>query len=115
MTNNKLAALIVKLKDYNIKLVHIAYDGSGDSGSITDVEFRDYDGNYVEALKSLTDDFFELGYEILDKHYDFDWYNNDGGYGTIIIDTKDQNVVIDGYVRSIEDAFVEFELSDLKS
>ena len=38
MASIKLAALMSRLRDLDIERVEIRYDGSGDSGSVEDVE-----------------------------------------------------------------------------
>jgi hypothetical protein len=43
-------------------------------------------------------------YEVLSTNYDYDWYNNDGGYGTVRINIEDKTWKVDGAIRSIEDA-----------
>lgn len=114
MASLKTATLFAALKDAGVTRVEIRYDGGGDSGQVEDVEFY---GDYTDA-RSLHDQFEgdlqDLGYNILENHYDYDWYNNDGGYGTITIELVDEPVIlIDGYVRSLEDAYGTVDLTDI--
>ena len=106
MASIKLAALMSRLRDLDIERVEIRYDGSGDSGSVEDVEF--YRENWQTVNVSEDDDIEEqcreLGYHVLEKHYNWDWYNNDGGYGSVIIIPGEDHISIDGYVRSVTEA-----------
>lgn len=56
--------------------------GSGDSG------------NYeVDTGDTLVDNFLE---KMLDRHVNFDWYNNDGGYGDITWEVANDVITING-------------------
>jgi hypothetical protein len=114
MASLKTATLFAALKDAGVTNVEIRYDGGGDSGQVEDVEFY---GDNIDS--SALNDKFEgnlqdLGYYILEQHYNWDWYNNDGGYGTINIELIDEPVIlIDGYVRSVTDAHDSVNLTDI--
>ena len=95
MASIKLSALISRLRDEGITSVYINYDGSGDSGSISDIDFEPF------------------GYHILNNHYDWDWYNNDGGYGNVSIDVEDSTVSVNGYVRTTDEAYEKINIEDL--
>jgi hypothetical protein len=66
MASTKVAALMSRLRDLDIQRVEIRYDGSGDSGSIEDVEFYrekwETIDDVAEDLRGLCED---LGYHIL--------------------------------------------------
>jgi len=102
MASTKVAALMSRLRDLDIQRVEIRYDGSGDSGSIDDV---------AEDLRGLCED---LGYHILNQHYQWDWYNNDGGYGTVIITPDTDKITIDGYVREVTEAAALVSLENIE-
>jgi hypothetical protein len=114
MASLKTATLFAALKDAGVTNVEIRYDGGGDSGQVEDVEFY---GDNIDS-SALNDkfegDLQDLATHILEQHYDHDWYNNDGGYGTISIELIDEPVIlIDGYVRSVEDAHGTVDLTDI--
>jgi hypothetical protein len=114
MASLKTATLFAALKDAGVTNVEIRYDGGGDSGQVEDVDF--YGENLDTAV--LTDmyegDMQDLAYHILEQHYNWDWYNNDGGYGTINIELVDEPVIlIDGYVRSVTDAHDSVNIVDI--
>lgn len=117
MASLKTATLFAALKDAGVTRVEIRYDGGGDSGQVEDVE---YEGDGIDAINesNLTDkfngDLEDLAYHILEYHYGYDWYNNDGGYGNIIINLTDTPTIdIDGYVRAIEEAFDSVNLESI--
>lgn len=115
MASLKTATLFAALKDAGVTLVTISYDGGGDSGQVEDVEFE---GDGIEdaiCKDNFENDLQDLATHILEQHYDYDWYNNDGGYGTIVINLEEEVPTIDinGYVRSIDDADHTVDLTDI--
>ncbi len=101
MTENEMTGLLLKLADLGVTGVKIFYSGSGDSGDIDDVVYTTTKeaafnnimnlSNYGEGILYLAD----LDGELRDDLIDFanekilndleDWWNNDGGYGVMII------------------------------
>jgi hypothetical protein len=102
MTENEMTDLLLKLADLGVTGIKIFYSGSGDSGDIDDVV-------YTTTKKASFDDIMNLsnygqentlylatldGY-LRDDLIDFanekilngieDWWNNDGGYGVMLI------------------------------
>ena len=101
MTENEMTGLLLQLADLGVTGIKIFYSGSGDSGDIDDIVYtttkeasfddimnlNSYGENYLN-LQTLDD-------ELADKIKDFasekilndleDWWNNDGGYGTMLI------------------------------
>jgi hypothetical protein len=107
--NNRI--LFLKLEEIGISRIEIPFDGAGDSGSIETMEIRLLDslGNIV-VEPDTDDNFIELlvdfAYEYLEKFYDYDWYNNEGGYGTININLEEKEIDVEGWQRvsTVEDA-----------
>ena len=118
MASIKLSALISRLRDEGVTHVEINYSGSGDSGSIEDVYIstsKDYNREESDRLHAIFGaELQDLGYHILENHYSWDWYNNEGGYGSVNIDVKTSDISINGYVRDITNAhaFVDIEQVD---
>lgn len=101
MTENEMTGLLLKLADLGVTGIKIFYSGGGDSGDIDDVvytttkeaAFNDIMNlsTYGEGILHLAD----LDGELRDDLIDFanekilndleDWWNNDGGYGVMII------------------------------
>ena len=104
MASVKLAALMSRLRDLEIERVEIRYDGSGDSGAVEDVEFYKEKWETVDVSEDIQEQCSDLAYHILNYHYNWDWYNNDGGYGSVIIIPGEDQVSIDGYVREVVEA-----------
>jgi hypothetical protein len=104
MASIKLAALMSRLRDLDIQRVEIRYDGSGDSGAVEDVEFYKEKWETVDVSEDIQNQCEDLAYHILNYNYNWDWYNNDGGYGSVIIIPGDDHISIEGYVRSVTEA-----------
>jgi hypothetical protein len=108
--------VLLKLQDYGIRYVVTEYSGSGDSGAIDTISFyNEHPDMYVNVeddeyniptnaeeatlapdeytmLKNTIED---ISYKILERGDVDDWYNNDGGSGTIILDTNTGDYLID--------------------
>ena len=101
MTENEMTGLLLQLADLGVTGIKIFYSGGGDSGDIDDIVYtttKEADfiniinltvyGQDVLNLQTLDD-------ELADKIKDFanekilndleDWWNNDGGYGAMLI------------------------------
>jgi hypothetical protein len=114
MASLKTAMLFAALKDAGVTNVEIRYDGGGDSGQVEDVDFHGDNIDESDLNDRFEGDLQDLGTHLLEQHYDYDWYNNDGGYGTISIELVDEPIIlIDGYVRSVEDAVNTVDLTDI--
>jgi hypothetical protein len=107
--------MFIALEQLGVHHIDIAYSGGGDSGAIDEIRFYDKDKDAIEVDSNIDQIVNDLGYHILDKHYDVDWYNNEGGFGTIEINIPDQNWTIDGYinVQTSEEAFESGSLTDV--
>jgi hypothetical protein len=101
MTENEMTGLLLKLADLGVTGIKIFYSGSGDSGDIDDVVYtRTKEASFddINTLNSYGENSLylkELDYDLKDEISDFanekilndieDWWNNDGGYGTMLI------------------------------
>jgi len=115
MASLKTATLFAALKDAGVTNVNIRYDGGGDSGQVEDVEYEGTNLDHTSLNDKFEGDLQDLATHILEQHYDYDWYNNDGGYGNIRINLEEDTpeITIDGYVRSIEDAGASVDIVDI--
>jgi hypothetical protein len=102
MTENEMTGLLLKLADLGVTGIKIFYSGSGDSGDIDDVvytttkeaSFNDImnlsnygqeDTLYLQNLDGeLKDDLIDFANEKILNDLE-DWWNNDGGYGVMLI------------------------------
>jgi hypothetical protein len=113
--------VLTQLKIEGYTGVSISFDGSGDSGSINGARAfrgdfilnqRVYD-DYYGYEPEITEDLKDLGYAILSDS-DYDWYNNDGGYGSIHISllTGEVNLDIRIRVTDTEDHLISSEVKN---
>jgi len=97
-------AFISSLKNMGITELVGEYDGSGDSGSIEHVYCEDEDANTIDVDDDILSKVEEMLYNVLSDDYQYDWYNNDGGYGTVRINIEEKTWNVDGAIRNVEDA-----------
>ena len=107
--NLKQKIELKKLKDHNISVLEIHYDGGGDDGMIHDIHAFDKDYNEIIipkfcekysafGIKTLEDTFYEL----LCDNIEWDWVNNEGGFGSFKIDLQDESITIFHNQRHVE-------------
>ena len=95
----KKAIVLLNERHFNIlknTTIEFEFDGQGDSGEV-------YNVNH--------DDFFNINehvydwWDIVASLIEFDWYNNDGGRGSLLIDLKNGVIRVEGGYRTylIED------------
>ena len=130
MTENEMTGLLLKLADLGVTGIKIFYSGSGDSGDIDDVvytttkevNFNDINNltNYGENALYLTN----LDHDLKDEISDFadqkilndieDWWNNDGGYGAMLIKIPSGQYEINNiiYITDTEDFHHDGNLID---
>jgi hypothetical protein len=101
MSENEMTGLLLKLADLGVTGIKIFYSGGGDSGDIDDVVYttiKEAAFNNIMNLSNHGEDVLYLANldgELKDELTDFanekilndleDWWNNDGGYGVMII------------------------------
>ena len=121
MTENEMTGLLLQLADLGVTGIKIFYSGSGDSGDIDDVVYtRTKEASFddINTLSSYGENSLylkELDYDLKDEISDFadqkilndieDWWNNDGGYGTMLIKIPSGNYEISNiiYVTDTEE------------
>ena len=76
------------IKDHNISNIEVDYSGGGDDGCIDDVRFEDHNENKIDVFMEpeVSSEWDDLLYDMLSNNIEWDWINNDGGYGQMIID-----------------------------
>ena len=101
MTENEMTGLLLQLADLGVTGIKIFYSGGGDSGDIDDIVYtttKEATFNNIMNLTSYGENLLNLQTlddELSDKIKDFanekilndleDWWNNDGGYGVMLI------------------------------
>lgn len=122
---NTLRHVLPVLGRNGVQRVMVSFDGYGDDGSISDVSYDAagaFDGRAVNVVRETVTTRFENGRwvrerarmegsvneAIEDLTYDYleetgiDWYNNDGGFGELVIDVENRTVALDVNVRYTE-------------
>ena len=119
--------ILIKLGVTKLKLL---FDGGGDQGqiedifveglvtdldqikhekSLTSVVYQTVDGESVEVEfpsreGSMKDFIINWAYDWLDRSSEWDWVNNDGGFGEIVITPQTHTIELDMNVRFVESA-----------
>jgi hypothetical protein len=99
------------IKDHNIAKIEVDYSGGGDDGCIDDVRYEDIDENKIDILMEpdVSAEWDDLLYNMLSDNIEWDWINNEGGYGQMMIDcTKTPwKVTINHSQRVLEDHYYD--------
>lgn len=110
------ADLLRRLKRLRIAEVEIAYNGEGDDGQIEDVLAFDKRGKAVSLdakvrlalygeikpkLRTLQDVLNDFAWLVLHEYHG-GYENNEGGFGTIVIDVAQQRICIDHNDRIVD-------------
>ena len=76
------------IKDHNIANIEVTYSGGGDDGCIDEVNFEDIDENNINVKmeSEVEREWDDLLYDMISNNVEWDWINNDGGYGMMYID-----------------------------
>jgi len=121
MTENDMTGLLLQLADLGVTGIKILYSGGGDSGAIDEIiyttekvtNFEDLDdldpySENVLNLKDLSTSFYSdiedfATSKLLDNIED--WWNNEGGYGTVLIAIPSGNYKINNsiYISNTEE------------
>ena len=118
MTENDMTGLLLQLADLGVTGIKIIYSGGGDSGAIDEIiyttekvtNFEDLENldQYSENVLNLRDLSTSLYSDIEDfatsKLLDNieDWWNNEGGYGTVLIAIPSGNYKINNNIYFTE-------------
>lgn len=76
---------------YNIKFLYAEFSGSGDSGEIHELYGTLHEDHTIGTSLELSDDDRETALSFFDNYLEstgYDWYNNDGGFGNIILNLE---------------------------
>ena len=130
MTENDMTGLLLKLADLGVTGIKIFYSGGGDSGAlddivyttkkiedIEDINYLENFGNEVVFLKDLDSalnaDIENFAEEKILNDIE-DWWNNDGGYGVMLISVPSGNYKIDNtiYFTNTEEYYHDGNLID---
>ena len=114
MGENEIIAAMAMLKDQGITSFEVDFSGSGDSGDID--ERRYYNGkDEIDPNDDVIGICEQIEDVIINNYYHYDWYNNEGGRGTLYVDLESKTWNIEGvqYVQREEDASEDGCLMDV--
>lgn len=114
MTEQELTQTLIQLADLGVTGIRINYEGGGDSGCIEDIMYTDKEGVSLEEVQSLPWDsknLRELSNELANNIENFttdtildtieDWWNNEGGSGTLSILVPSGEYNVENNIRVI--------------
>ena len=112
MEKEKVREVLTKLRTDGYVGVSIGFEGSGDSGDLREICIFDSDSfdindeyTWEADEKNYGDDFLEPLKDLANKilsDSNYDWYNNDGGYGSVNIDLKTGEIKAHFQIRYTE-------------
>jgi hypothetical protein len=103
--NSKLKEILTKLKEKGCTWVRVEFSGSGDDGSIQEIEFTPDDPTFRAKELELENEL----YDYLASNVEIDWVNNEGGGGALEID-----MVGDGIKLTLDSYYNETRQVDQK-
>ena len=118
MTENDMTGLLLQLADLGVTGIKIIYSGGGDSGAIDEIIYTTEEVTFLEDLENL-DQYSENVLNLRDLSTSFysdiedfatskildnieDWWNNEGGYGTVLIAIPSGNYKINNNIYFTE-------------
>jgi hypothetical protein len=115
MTEQELTQTLIQLADLGVTGIRINYEGGGDSGCIEDIMYTDKEGVSLDEVQNLpwgSKDLKELNNELADNIENFttdtildtieDWWNNEGGSGTLAILVPSGEYNVENNIRRVE-------------
>ena len=115
MTEQELTQTLIQLADLGVTGIRINYEGGGDSGCIEDIMYTDKEGVSLVEVQNLpwgSKDLKELNNELAINIENFttdtildtieDWWNNEGGSGTLAILVPSGEYNVENNIRRID-------------
>jgi hypothetical protein len=115
MTEQELMQTLIQLADLGVTGIRINYEGGGDSGCIEDIMYTDKEGVSLEELQDLpwgSKNLRELNNELANNIENFttdtildtieDWWNDEGGSGTLAILVPSGEYNVENNIRRVE-------------
>lgn len=98
----------MKVKDKGVSRIVINFSGAGDSGDIDDIEYYQGDEEITSSIQIKDSDenvLKDFAYDIICAKVNTvgDWVNNEGGFGSIEINTETNNYNLNYSQRTTED------------
>jgi hypothetical protein len=115
MTEQELTQTLIQLADLGVTGIRINYEGGGDSGCIEDIMYTDKEGVSLDEVQNLpwgSKDLKELNNELAINIENFttdtildtieDWWNNEGGSGTLAILVPSGEYNVENNIRRVD-------------
>lgn len=115
MTEQELTQTLIQLADLGVTGIRINYEGGGDSGCIEDIYYTDKEDVSIEDVQNLPWDaknLRELSSDLSNNIENFvhgqilddieDWWNNEGGNGTLAILVPSGEYIVENNIRIID-------------
>lgn len=115
MTEQELTQTLIQLADLGVTGIRINYEGGGDSGCIEDIMYTDKEGVSIGEVQNLPWDsknLRELNNELANNIENFttdtildtieDWWNNEGGSGTLAILVPSGEYNVENNIRRVD-------------
>ena len=125
MTEQELTQTLIQLADLGVTGIRISYEGSGDSGCIDELLYTEEKDVSIQDVQNLlwdSKDLRNLNLKLADNIENFahaqilddieDWWNNEGGSGTlaILVPSGEYNVQNNIRIINYEEYFHEGNL-----
>jgi len=117
---NSTLRILAEVYDLGGYEIHATFSGSGDSGSIDEMEVKRHaDSVVTDSVVNPDNETWSILLSVVDKliedHVQHDWYNNEGGGGELVINLENLDMHITGHVyelvredvRDVEDNLIE--------
>jgi len=114
MTEEQLMEVLIQLADQGVTGIKVHYDGSGDSGAIENIVYTDIeDANFSDIdlvsawnqdmnLATLNSSAYatieNFAHETILDNIE-DWWNNEGGYGELLIKVPSGEYLVNNNIR----------------
>ena len=115
MTEQELTQTLIQLADLGVTGIRINYEGGGYSGCIEDIYYTDKEGVLLDEVQNLpwdSKDLRKLSSEFSTNIENFtidtilddieDWWNNEGGNGTLAILVPSGEYIVENNIRRID-------------
>lgn len=104
--NLKIDVCLIVLNLNGVSNIEFSYSGAGDDGAIDDINYLNMDGDTIvktkkdiENIEGINNILEDVADELLCQITD--WWNNDGGYGELTLNTLDGTYSIQNNVGSM--------------
>jgi len=118
MTENDMTGLLLQLADLGVTGIKVIYSGGGDSGAVDEIIYTTEKVTSLEDLENL-DQYSENVLNLRDLSTSFysdiedfatsklldnieDWWNNEGGFGTVLITVPSGNYTINNFIYTTD-------------